>query len=532
MFIGIFGMDSTVAKIYELFDKLEDVKKEPIETRTQKEQEIQAELMKKVRKYCSTLYTDFERHFQMFEKYIASNSQIPDEVKDKYTQVIQGLTQDYENSEIEKLIERYRKFDASTEKSFKDKNEANEEIRKYMMSYLSKSFESDDDLKHFMGTYSDFNSRTWISQIPKYVNRIPDFNINNPEHIQSIIDLYHQSYEKFQKFDASTVEWDLSFEQAVRSGNIISLREAKISHDYLASKGKTIRALSAIYPAHSPKFGGNITKEQFLEIFNEYLDSLANNCPYLDYFDFFNELAYDSGMHQMMNNFEAGRLLEPSIYEELLGEDYYIQLIEMARDKFPDTKLMYNDFGHESKEKCEKILKILDKIQEREKIKGKKLLDGVGVQCRLTSENQDLRSVDWFIQQASERGLEVQITEVDVIKVDKEKYMDKTDTRTPEERQKAVYQGVIDIATKHKDSITGFTLGDFNDITSFSAQQQRAKILSNDPSPTCYDKEGQIKPWAREILSTYKNEVVQQASANVSQTNVNQTSSSLQISSD
>lgn len=509
MFLGIFGIDSTVAKIYELFDKLEDTKNEPIEIRAKKEQEIQAELMKRVRKYCTTLYTDFERHFKMFEKYITSNSQIPDEVKDKYKQVIQGLTHDYHNSEIRKLIDKYRDFDASTDESFKLKNEASEEIRKYLMSYLSESFESSEDLKQFMGIYSDFNSRTWISQIPKYVNRNPDFKINNPEHIQSIIDLYHQSYKKFQKFDASTIEWDLSFEQAVRSGNEISLREAKISHDYLASKGKTIRALSAIYPAHSPKFESNITKEQFLEIFNEYLDTLADDCPYLDYFDFFNELAYDSGMHQMMDNFEEGRLLEPSIYEELLGEDYYIQLIEMAREKFPNTKLIYNDFGHESKEKCERILKILDRIQEREKVTGKKLLDGVGVQCRLTSENQDLSSVDWFIQQASEKGLEVQITEVDVIKVDKEKYMDKTDTRTPEERQKAVYQRVIDIATKHKDSITGFTLGDFNDITSFSAQQQRAKILSDDPSPTCYDKDGQIKPWAKEMLITYKNEVIQ-----------------------
>ena len=83
-----------------------------------------------------------------------------------------------------------------------------------------------------------------------------------------------------------------------------------------------------------------------------------------------------------------------------------------------------------------------------------------------------MSSIDWFIQQVSERGLEAQITEVDVIKVDKEKYMD-------------------------------------NDITSFSAQQLRAKILSNDPSPTCYDKDGQIKPWAREMLRTYQKSVQQ-----------------------
>ena len=38
MFLGIFGMDSTVAKIYELFDKFEDIKNEPIEIRAQKEQ--------------------------------------------------------------------------------------------------------------------------------------------------------------------------------------------------------------------------------------------------------------------------------------------------------------------------------------------------------------------------------------------------------------------------------------------------------------------------------------------------------------
>ena len=68
-----------------------------------------------------------------------------------------------------------------------------------------------------------------------------------------------------------------------------------------------------------------------------------------------------------------------------------------------------------------------------------------------------------------------------------------------------------------KGNISGFTLGDFNDTTSFSAQTARSKVESNDPSPTLYQEDGKVKPFAEGLVAdmrsnvTHHNEQVHQA---------------------
>ena len=555
MFFGVFGMDSSVAQIYQLFDELK--------ANPEYKEQIHEQLKKVVRTYSSTIFTDFENHFNNLKKAM-NEADISPELKAKFSSSIDGLIREYHavDSKIKELIEQHNAEDGKTLESFNKKKELKAELDKYAMSFLcdeklNSSFLTEQEREIFLGVYRDFNKRTQVSQIPKMVNRTPDFDINDDACIDRIINMYSRSYKQFEKFDACTVEWDLAFQQALTSGQQIDLSEASMSYNYLVGKGKKIRALSMVYPNACPDFDENITKEQFLEIFEGYLHQLFRTCPDVDYLDFFNELAYDEGMHAMFGEpkrqpNEYGIILEtgkshpnPSIFEKLFGQRYYIPLLESARKVMAEeeriqgrkieTKLMYNEFGHESGEKCKNILRILKDIRTYEREHNIHLLDGVGVQCRLTSDiptideskkpeaifspNPSLENIETFIEMA--RGLdttiplEVQITEMDCIKVDKNQH----GKLTPDENQERVYREIFDIGTRQMDkgNITGFTLGDFNDTTSFSAQTARSKVESNDPSPTLYQEDGKVKPFAEGLVAdmrsnvTHHNEQVHQA---------------------
>ena len=534
MLLGIFGMDSSVAQIYKLFDKLED--------NLEQKQRIHEELVKVVRKYGTTLFSDFENYFKNLKNEI-NNLDIPEKLKTKFLSSTVALVKEYkaENSKLNSLIEKYKSEDYQSLQSAQTKKSLKKEIEKFIVGFLcdkSKQFESltKKEMDIFYSIVQDFNTKTNVSQIPKIIDRTPNFDLQNVEDIDKLLKVYHKSYLEFDKFDMSTIEWDLSFEHALRSGGKLDFSEAKISYDYLKSKGKKIRALSMVYPSACPNFSEDITKEEFTTLFSNYLHMLFRTCPDIDYLDFFNELVYDEGMHAMMGDAkrppnEKGVVLEtgqkgqnPSVFERLFGSRYYIDLLVIARKVMAEeeqiqgrkitTKLMYNEFGHENAEKSKSILKILKDIVDYEQQNNIQLLDGIGVQCRLRSDiplegKNSLRTIQNFIETA--RGidptfpLEIQITECDVIQVN-----ENADSKVlPEQRQETVYHTIFDMAMSLMDKgiLSGFTLGDFNDTTSFSSQQEFAKSISKNPSPTLYDEKGKIKPFAEPLLADLKKNI-------------------------
>jgi len=587
MFFGVFGMDSSVAQIYQLFDELK--------ANPEYKEQIHEQLKKVVRRYSSTLFTDYENYFNNVNREVQSSA-IAQELKDKFSRTIENLISEYKDGKtplkyfinIEEIKdEEFKRFveehqddtlkDLITNhnlengqgfKSFIRKKNLKELVESFAMSYLcdgkvNSASLSDEELKTFLNIYRDFNKRTQVSQIPKMVNRTPGFDINQDSHITEIINMYYRSYKEFKRFDACTIEWDLAFQQALTSDKQIDLSEALISYQYLKGTGKKIRALSMVYPNACPDFDENITQDEFLEKFESYLYQLFTTCPDVDYLDFFNELAYEEGMHGTPRTpNENGIVLEtgkshpnPSIFERLFGQTYYIDLLKSARKVMEDieketgkkitTKLMYNDFGHENGEKSKNILRILKDIRTYEREHNKHLLDGVGVQCRLTSEvpttserrnendkftaSPSLENIETFIEMA--RGLdptvplEVQITEMDCIKTTRKEIDKQTtihiDESTAQHEQQRVYQEVFDIGTRQMDkgNISGFTLGDFNNSTSFQNSQINAeRRCFGSPDSTAFDKSGKSQDWAKPMLDTmsqnitHHNEQMQYAS--------------------
>ncbi len=549
MIFGMYGLDSSVIKIYKLLDDLE--------SHPEEKEKIHKQLRSLIRRYSSTLYTDFGNYLNAVKSGI-KDAEITNELKSKFSSAINNLIAEYNktDTEIRILVNRYNAESGKTIESYFKKLEIKDELERYSIKFmtsqkLNSAYLKPDELKIFLSVYENLNKKTQVSQIPKLVLKIPDFDINNDECIDDIINMYARAHKQFANFDAGTIEWEMSFQHTLMNNGKIDFSQAVETCNYLVNAGKKIRALGMVYPNASPNFDADITKEEFLTVFEEYLHQLFRNCPDVEYLDFFNELAYDEGMHgeKRENTTSKGVTLETgidpkftnskgekvSVFEHLFGDRYYIDLLlcarkvmaeeEKAQNRKINTKLMYNDFGHENGNKCRNILNILKDIRDYEKEYNIHLLDGVGIQCRLTSDiltvdenkkpnelfsdKRSLENIETFIELARNIDttipLEIQITELDVIKVNKEQVND----LSPEENQERVYKEIFDISSRQmfKGNLSGVTLGDFNDATSYSAYQERALNESTDPSPTMFEEDGRIKPFAENLIDNFKNDM-------------------------
>ena len=166
--------------------------------------------------------------------------------------------------------------------------------------------------------------------------------------------------------------------------------------------------------------------------------------------------------------------------------------MQIARKYFPNTKFIYNDFAHENTEKAENIFKIVQKIQDYEKENGVKILDGIGMQCRLDSNNTKLDNLEKVIDRAEALGLIVQITELDVVKMSKDDNGNLLSESKESKRQEDVYSKIHEIAFAKRDVVESITYGDMTDKLSWSATTDRY-IDEPDPSPTVYNNDGEPK---------------------------------------
>lgn len=295
-------------------------------------------------------------------------------------------------------------------------------------------------------------------------------------------------------FDSITINWAMSFDHCVNPDGSIRIDEAKKCYDFCKENGKKIRALGAIYPTVANRLQAeNISSEELESVFENYMKSLSEACPNIDSMDIVNELSYDFGQSGAKGEYPKDKpLLNNSFLQDKMGENYYIKLMQIARKYFPNTKFIYNDFAHENTEKAENIFKIVQKIQDYEKENGVKILDGIGMQCRLDSNNTKLDNLEKVIDRAEALGLIVQITELDVVKMSKDDNGNLLSESEASKRQEDVYSKIHEIAFAKRDVVESITYGDMTDKLSWSATTDRY-IDEPDPSPTVYNNDGEPK---------------------------------------
>jgi GH35 family endo-1,4-beta-xylanase len=180
------------------------------------------------------------------------------------------------------------------------------------------------------------------------------------------------------------------------------------AYNLAKENGLPFRFHILIWGGQQPDWINDLSTEEQLEEIKEWMDAVAERYPDMEYVEVVNE---GSNGHQLPD----GQSGEANYIEALggtgeTGHDWIITAFEMARERFPDAKLMINDYGIVGNIGATgSYINIIEDLQERD------LIDAIGVQAHafstITTAPADLRR---SLNMLGETGLPIQATEMDI----------------------------------------------------------------------------------------------------------------------
>ena len=152
--------------------------------------------------------------------------------------------------------------------------------------------------------------------------------------------------------------------------------------------------------------------------------------------DVINEAVYD-------NNKE---FLKYTSWYKIMGIDYIYKAFLFTHEADSAALLFYNDYDAEKPEKLKQILKLIGMMKANNIP-----IHGMGMQAHWTTTNPSLDDIESAINSYAAMGLQVQITELDIVD-------DSQDNMEVKQKRIAKRYGeVFELFKKHKSQITGVT---------------------------------------------------------------------------
>lgn len=137
---------------------------------------------------------------------------------------------------------------------------------------------------------------------------------------------------------------------------------------------------------------------------------------------------------------------------EVLGEEYIELAFRYAREADPDAKLFLNDFDTTNANKCQAIVNLVKRLQE----KGVPI-DGIGMQMHISPGNPSLEDFEKTLQKFSELGLEIHITEMDISVYEDRNESYETISEEMLNEQGHRVKDLFGVINKYKEHITSVT---------------------------------------------------------------------------
>ncbi len=183
------------------------------------------------------------------------------------------------------------------------------------------------------------------------------------------------------------------------------------SYNLAKENGFPYRFHVLIWGGQQPGWINDLSTEDQLEAITQWMDAVAARYPDMEYVEVVNE---GSNGHQLPDG-QSGS----ANYIEALGgtgetgHDWIITAFEMARERFPNSKLMINDYNIVSSEtwgsqNARNYMRIIEDLQERD------LIDVIGVQSHAFSTPGSQAQIRRVLDQLAATGLPIQATEMDI----------------------------------------------------------------------------------------------------------------------
>jgi endo-1,4-beta-xylanase len=160
---------------------------------------------------------------------------------------------------------------------------------------------------------------------------------------------------------------------------------------------------------------------------------------------------------------DPSKVYRESPWYKICGEEFIAKAFQWAHEADPKAVLFYNDYNTENPVKRDKIYNMLKKL-----LAEGVPVNGVGLQGHWKTNDPTEENLRVAIDKFSSLGLNVQITELDVVI-----YTARNDTVnmgfTPEREQKQLdqYKKVFKVFRENKNTITGITFWNISDARSW-----------------------------------------------------------------
>lgn len=186
--------------------------------------------------------------------------------------------------------------------------------------------------------------------------------------------------------------------------NIFSFEYLDKIADFARQNNMKLRLHNIICHSQFPQFLQNATKEETIMFLDTYMHKLNERYKDIIYtVDVLNEIASDT----------PDKILRDSPWKDKMGDEYYIEILKIAKKNFGNIPLVYNEYGEERKEKRRNIIFIVNKIKSVEQIENTSLLDIIGIQSHYSNHTMDA-SIKEAYHDYSSLDKELQVTELDV----------------------------------------------------------------------------------------------------------------------
>lgn len=183
------------------------------------------------------------------------------------------------------------------------------------------------------------------------------------------------------------------------------------SYNLARDNGFSYRFHILTWGGQQPGWINDLSTEEQLEAITDWYDAVAERYPDMEYVEVVNE---GSNGHQLPD----GQSGDANYIEALggtgeTGHDWIITAFEMARERFPNSKLMINDYNIVSSntwgtQNARNYKRIIDDLLERD------LIDVIGVQAHAFSTPGSPAQIRSVLDLLAETGLPIQATEMDI----------------------------------------------------------------------------------------------------------------------
>lgn len=207
--------------------------------------------------------------------------------------------------------------------------------------------------------------------------------------------------------------------------------------------------------------------------------------------------------------------LRQTPWYEIIGGDYIQKAFEFAREADPKAGLYYNDYSVVNAEKRKGIIKLVKKLQSTNTP-----ITGIGLQQHINMTWPTLEQLDTTINELSELGLDLMVTELDIdvlpsawdhrgaditLNVELNEQLNPYVDGLPDAVQQALadrYTGLFGIYYKHRGVIKRVT---FWNVTDAESWLNNWPVRGRTAYPLLFDRNAEPKPAYYSVLNVPQN---------------------------